>query len=247
MRWADIPADSAMANPEMYPLKHALEAVGANDGPILEAGCGAGRIVRYFHNHGYEIIGIDFIEAAIEKLRSADCTLKVEVGDITKLHFPDGSFRYLLAFGLYHGLEDGLERSLAESLRVLMVGGRICASFRADNLSNRLSDWLVNRRERCVGENKETVFHKFNLTRREVTSLFERAGFVVDSIRPVQNMPLLYKFVFFRAREHKRFDENTARAEGYRLSPFGQWLQNLLMQFFPDQACNVYVLNAHKP
>lgn len=247
MRWADIPADNAMANPETYPLKYALETVDANNGTILEAGYGAGRIVRYFHDRGYDIIGIDFIEGAIEKLRAVDGTLKVEIGDITGLHYPDGSFRYLLAFGLYHSLEDGLESSIAESLRVLMAGGRLCASFRADNLQTRFTDWLANRRGRRGGDNKAAVFHKLNLTRREFTSLFERSGFVVESVRPVVNMPMLYKFVFFRARDHKRFDENKARAAGYRLSEFGQWLQGLLMRHFPDQFCNVYVLIARKP
>jgi len=60
-------------------------------------------------------------------------------------------------------------------------------------------------------------------------------------------MPILYKFRLFRASSHKRFDENKARAEGYRLSFIGEFLQNSLMRFFPDQFCNIYVLIAHKP
>ena len=122
-RWADIPADSAMTNSAVYPLKYALQTVIANDGPILEAGCGAGRILRYYHERGYDITGIDFIEVAIEKLREADPTLKVETGDITKLRFPDGTFRYLLAFGLYHNLEHDLDKAIDESWRVLSGGG----------------------------------------------------------------------------------------------------------------------------
>ena len=52
-RWESIPADNAMSNIRKYPLKHALETVSSKDGAILEAGCGAGRILRYFHNLGY--------------------------------------------------------------------------------------------------------------------------------------------------------------------------------------------------
>ena len=78
-RWADIPADFAMTNLAAYPLKYALQAVSSNDGPILEAGCGAGRILRYFHQHGHDITGIDFVEVAVRKLREADQALKVEV------------------------------------------------------------------------------------------------------------------------------------------------------------------------
>lgn len=246
-RWADIPADSVMTNSEVYPLKYALQTVTANDGPILEAGCGAGRILRYFHERDYQITGIDFIEAAIAKLREADPTLKVETGDITRLRYPDSCFRYVLAFGLYHNLEHGLNSAVAETVRVLMPSGRLCASFRADNLQTRLTDWLADRKAHRSGKPPGAAFHKRNLTRHEFAALFERAGFLLESVEPVENMPILYKFAFFRARDHKTLDENKARAEGYRLSAFGQWLQNLLMRFFPDQFCNIYVLIAHKP
>ena len=90
-------------------------------------------------------------------------------------------------------------------------------------------------------------FHKMNLTRREVSALFERAGFVVESVVPVENMPILYKFAVFRARTHKVFNENRARVEGYRLSGLGQLLQDALMRFLPDQFCNIYVLIARRP
>ena len=95
-----------------------------------------------------------------------------------------------------------------------------------------------------AGEGK--AFHKMNLTRSEFKQVFEKSGFNVASITPVENMPILYKFSFFRARSHKQFDENIARAEGYQLSWIGQRCQNFLMRFFPNQFCNIYVLIAHK-
>ena len=65
-RWADIPADSAMPNEGVYPLKYALQTVVSRAGAILEAGCGAGRILRYFHERGYVITGIDYIDVAVD-------------------------------------------------------------------------------------------------------------------------------------------------------------------------------------
>ena len=61
-RWSDIPADLAMRNNSKYPLKYAELMVKNNRGKILEAGCGAGRILRYYHNLKYEIIGIDNLD-----------------------------------------------------------------------------------------------------------------------------------------------------------------------------------------
>src|SRR5262245_595033 len=52
-RWADIPADQPMQNHNAYPLKYAELTVTAKDRPILEAGCGAGRILRYYHGLGH--------------------------------------------------------------------------------------------------------------------------------------------------------------------------------------------------
>ena len=246
-RWSDIPADEPMTNCNSYPLKYALNTVDSKDGAILEAGCGAGSILRYYHDLGFDITGFDFIEVAVEKLKKVDPSLKVEVGDITKLNYENERFRYLLAYGLYHNLENGLNDAVNESWRVLERGGRICASFRADNIQTRLTDWLANKKNNNLHRNDDLSFHKLNLTKKEFISLFEKAGFVTNKVFPVENMPILYKFSLFRARSHKIFNENIARSEGYRLSFWGGILQKFFMTFFPDQFCNIYVLIATKP
>lgn len=253
-RWANIPADMPMTNSNVYPLKYAQETILANDGPILEAGCGAGRIVRYYHDKGYDILGMDFIEVAIEKLKQIDPTLKVEVGDIKNLHYKDESFKYLLAFGLYHNLEHGLEKAVSESYRVTQHGGKICASFRADNIQNRITDYQAKKRAKIKnkvvpggGQGEGNAFHKMNLTKDEFVLLFRNAGFRILSVSPVTNMPLMYKFRAFRASNHKSFDENIARKEGYQLSGLGKFIQTALMKLFPNQFCNIYVIIAEKP
>lgn len=247
-RWDEIPADAPMENLGVYPLKYAQMTVKNKQGRILEAGCGAGRILRYYHDRGYDIIGIDFIAVAISKLKEIDPTLQAEVGDITNLRFAGQSFKYVLAFGLYHNLEHGLDKAVQETHRVLEQNGSVCASFRADNIQTRLTDWLADRKAKSGGgNNKARAFHKMNLTRSEYEQLFTRAGFAIDFVGPVENMPILYKFRFFRAARHKVFDENRARAEGYRLSWLGHLLQGVMMRWWPDQFCNIYVLIASKP
>ena len=245
-RWENIPADEPMDNLDAYPLKYSEMCIKNNDGKILEAGCGNGRILRYYHNRGYNITGFDFIKVAIEKLKQTDPTISADVGDITKLRYKNESFKYVLAFGLYHNLENGLENALSETYRVLINNGLVCASFRADNIQTRLTDWLTNRRTKNPDSDGGLVFHKMNLTKKEFSSLFKKNNFEVEYIFPVENMPILYKFPFFRANSHKIFDENTARSEGYKLSVLGQLLQNILMKFFPNQFCNIYVLIARK-
>jgi SAM-dependent methyltransferase len=247
-RWADIPADEPMENANVYPLKYAQMTIHANDGPILEAGCGAGRILRFYHNQGYDITGMDYIDVAISKLREIDPSLKVEVGDITRLKYLDQSFKYVLAFGLYHNLNDGLSDAVMETFRVLKKGGVVCASFRADNIQTRLTDWLSeNKAAHKSPATTSRAFHKMNLTKSEYAMLFRKAGFKIETVMPVENMPILYKFSLFRAHGHKRFDESKGRTEGYKLSALGECLQKLLMGLFPNQFCNIYVLVGRRP
>jgi ubiquinone/menaquinone biosynthesis C-methylase UbiE len=245
-RWNDIPVDNPMQNTNVYPLKYSEKIIKNRRGKILEAGCGAGRIQRFYHNQGLDIVGIDFIKIAIEKLKKIDPTLEVEFGDITNLRFESESFKYILAFGLFHNLEHGLEKGINETYRILERGGAVCASFRSDNVGTKITDWLTSRKIRKKNNLTTPVFHKMNLTRSELKQIFEKSGFSVDSIEAVENMPILYRFPFFRSSSHKKFDENIAREEGYQLGWFGQLLQNFLMGFFPNQFCNVYVLIANK-
>ena len=54
-RWESIETDDAMVNKDKYPLKYTLETIKLNNGnqKILEAGCGAGRILKYLNDFCY--------------------------------------------------------------------------------------------------------------------------------------------------------------------------------------------------
>ena len=241
-RWSSIDVDQPMQNNTSYPLKYSNLIVNNKDHIILEAGCGVGRILRYYHNKQYKIIGIDFIKEAVEKLKKIDPSLNVNIGNILNLEFDNDYFDTVLAFGLYHNFHsENLEKALIETSRVLKKGGRICASFRADNIQELIIDWMNKEK---INDNKE--FHKLNLTKKEFIQLFKRHGIEVKDVYNVQNMPFIYKFKFFRSSHHKEFNENKARTEGYELSFFGKTIQNFLIKFFPGNFCNIYLLIAVK-
>ena len=240
-RWIDIDADEPMKNENKYPLKFSKMIIKSKKKLILEAGCGAGRILRYYHNNNYKIIGIDFVKEAVDKLKKKDNLLDVRVGNITKLDFKNNYFDYILAFGLYHNLNETLNDAITETSRILKKNGFICASFRADNIQNRITDYIKSRKM-----NNKKEFHKMNLTKKEFVDLFRKKNFLIKNIYPVENMPFLYRFRFFREKNQKKFNENQARRDGYQFSFFGKIIQYFLIKFFPDQFCNIYVLIAKK-
>jgi SAM-dependent methyltransferase len=214
-------------------------------GKILEAGCGAGRLLRHYTEKGWDIKGFDYIKSAISKLTTTYPQIRAEFGDIRNLKYADESFKYILAFGLYHNLEDGLSSAISETYRVLQKNGLVCASFRADNIQTKLVDWLQSRKN-LEDTRAKKEFHKMNLTAKEFCGLFEAVNMKIEFIFPVVNMPILYKFKYFRAQSHSIFNENKARSEGYLLSPLGKCLQKILMAIAPNQFCNLYVLIARK-
>ena len=244
-RWKDVPIDMPMANKDAYPLKYSELIIKSKKGRILEAGCGAGRILRFYHESGYDIVGIDFINEAVENLKQFDETLNVQAGDITNLNFDDNYFKYILAFGLYHNLENELDEAVRETHRVLEKQGLLCASFRADNIQTKITDWIEDKKNQDHASDKKE-FHKLNLTSNEFKKLFTSNGFSIEGLYPVENMPFFYKFRFFRSKNHKNFNELNARKEGYKLSIIGTFLQRILIFLLPYSFCNVYVLIARK-
>ena len=253
-RWSNIAADEAMVNIEKYPLACARAALSQGNYKnkaikILEAGCGNGRLLRYFHGQGYDIVGIDFIQTAIEKIQDADPSLQAEVGDIKSLRFPDGFFSHVLAFGLYHNFEEeGIKTCLEETHRVLEPGGILCASFRADNVQNLINDTFFSRnlgyssgKDRSSGHQPKQ-FHKINLKRSEVYQFLEEQGFSVLEHQRIDNMPFLYKLSIFRVGSQKEFDEQVGRTQGYLMNRLGRLITLFLKSCFAEQFFNLHVV-----
>ncbi len=245
-RWSAVDVDDETNNINVYPLKYALMAVRISGGPILEAGCGNGRLLKYFHNQGHEIIEIDFIEVAISKIIESDGRLKASVANILATDLETSGFQTVLAFGLYHNLEFGLDDALTETLRLLKPNGLCCASFRADNLHTHFADWLSRSRSDDF-KSVQNVFHKTNYNARDLIDPFNSHGFKSVTVYPVENMPIFDRFAIFRQKSHRVFNEHLGRAEGYRLNFLGKIFNKFTFGLFPTRFCSVFVIFASKP
>ena len=88
-RWSKIRADNPIQNEKIYPIKFANMIVKDKNQKILEAGCGAGRVLRYYHEKNFQIVGIEFIKSIIKTLKEVDNSLDVRYGNILNLDFSD--------------------------------------------------------------------------------------------------------------------------------------------------------------
>jgi SAM-dependent methyltransferase len=242
-RWNQIPVDEPAEGLDRYPLLYANLVVRDHDGEVLELGCGAGRILRYYHAKGTRIVGVDNVAPVITKLQACDPQLRVLHADARTLPFDTGRFATVLCFGVYHSLEDDVPASISETFRVLRSGGRLCAEFRSDSLHNRLIDFYKGR-----GHSKHaTEFHKWNYRRHEARTLLRQAGFVIESEYSALNMPLLYHWPLLRHKSQRHSDEHAARTSGYCLRPWLQTLHSIGLKIFPGSLANEYIFVCRKP
>jgi SAM-dependent methyltransferase len=108
------------------------------DGRVLEAGCGPGHVVEYLQRRGLDIEGVELNASVVAEAKRRYSQLRIELGDISALSCRDDTYSGLLSFGVVEHFRGGLERPLAEHLRVLRPGGIAVISVPS---YNRLRRW----------------------------------------------------------------------------------------------------------
>ncbi|GAA2698322.1 MULTISPECIES: class I SAM-dependent methyltransferase [Actinosynnema] len=119
--------------PEM-PFDRALLAVFAElvDGPVLEVGCGTGRITAHLGGLGVEISGVDLSPGMVEVARREHPGHRFEVGAMQDLAVPDGALGGVVAwYSTVHTPTADLLATFTELARVLAPGGHLLTAFKA--------------------------------------------------------------------------------------------------------------------
>ncbi|MGC3860351.1 class I SAM-dependent DNA methyltransferase [Micromonospora chersina] len=114
------------------------ELVGPGQ-PVLEAGCGTGRISAHLRGLGLDISGVDLSPGMLDVARRDHPELRFEVGSMTALDIPDEALAGLVAwYSIIHLPPDLLPQVFAEFHRVLAPGGHLLIAVKAGDQRIRL-------------------------------------------------------------------------------------------------------------
>ena len=156
----------------------------AAGGPVLELGCGTGRIALPVGRSGTPVVGIDLsarmLVRARTRVRRARLGRRVRLvrGDIRHLPFPDGHFALVMApYGILQSLvgEADLRATLAAVAAALQPGGRLVLELVADLPAwHEYSNQTKLRGWRAGGRSHVTLIESVRQDRKKGLTLFEQ-------------------------------------------------------------------------
>jgi SAM-dependent methyltransferase len=178
----------------------------ADQAPILDFGCGCGRVVRRWQGLGVAVHGTDVNPHLVGWCRT---NLRFGQFGVNRLEPPlayaDNAFGLIYAFSVFTHLPDELERWwITELRRVLRPGGHLVLSTHGEAYLERLDaseraafqrGETVVRRGAVAGSNWCTSFHPERAIRERLARGFDVVDFVPYGAKgnPVQDISLLRK------------------------------------------------------
>ncbi|MFI7073190.1 class I SAM-dependent DNA methyltransferase [Micromonospora sediminicola] len=147
------------------------ETVGP-DRPVLEVGCGTGRVTAHLRRLGLDVTGVDLSPGMVAVARQAYPELRFAVGSMTEPIAADGSLAGLVAwYSVIHLPPELLPEVFAGFHRALAPGGHLLLAVKAGD--------RLDRRERAYGHRVTYDVHW--LPPQRLSAQLTAAGFAVTA------------------------------------------------------------------
>ena len=102
----------------------------SGSGPVLDLGCGTGRVAAHLTSLGLKTVGMDLSGGMLREARRLHPSLPVVIGSVTRLPFANDAAAGLLAwYSIIHTAPRDLPVVLAGFVRVLAVGAPVLLAF----------------------------------------------------------------------------------------------------------------------
>jgi SAM-dependent methyltransferase len=89
---------------------------------VLESGCGAGRYVKYLADRGWDVIGLEWDQEAVDMIKAYWPEAKAVQGDSANSPFAENTFDGIISLGVIEHWIDGPSAPLHDIYRVLKPG-----------------------------------------------------------------------------------------------------------------------------
>lgn len=112
-------------------LLHAFaELARESDGPVIDAGCGSGRVARFLADQQLDVLGIDVAPGMIQAARTAHPDLRFHVAELTRIPADDSSLAGIAYwYSIITTPPDGLHPIWTELDRALAPDGVALIAF----------------------------------------------------------------------------------------------------------------------
>jgi SAM-dependent methyltransferase len=185
---------------EQVNLPATLSLLPPPGGPVLDLGCGEGRVSRVLSARGYRVAGLDAVWALVRLAAGHEPHQPFVAGNAGALPFLDQTFDLVLAYMSLHDI-DCMPEAIGEAGRVLRPGGRLClaivhpissagqfadrsadAPFQITGsyLESRPADWVLDR------DGHQVVFHSEHRPVEAYSRAVEDAGLLIEAIREIR-------------------------------------------------------------
>ena len=169
--YAEISHGELSSNPHDRAVL-ALFAELAGPGPVLEVGCGPGRVTGHLAGLGLEMSGLDLSPGMIGEARRRFPELTFTVGSMDALDRPDGELAGLVGwYSIIHTPPERRPDQFAEFARVLRPGGWLALAFQVGDGPRHL--------DRAYGH--EIDLDAYRLDPDRIAGLLADAGLAVQT------------------------------------------------------------------
>jgi SAM-dependent methyltransferase len=155
---------------ELAMVTHFTSLLPEGSREVLDAGCGAGRMLPVLARAGCHVAGVDLSEGMIRRARQDHPDVDTRVGSITALPCSDDSFDGVFYwYSTIHTPDEGLAGVFAETRRVLRPDGHALVAFQAGRGVQEVGDGY-----RRLGH--DVRLHRYDRTPDHVAQELRSAG-----------------------------------------------------------------------